>query len=76
MKTRELLKQQLDTFNDDQLEQIADFMEFLYFRNQKATHPDDTPNAQILSDFRQAWHEAMTGQGIPASQIWDGLENV
>ncbi|NJM19584.1 MAG: hypothetical protein HC874_26330 [Richelia sp. SL_2_1] len=30
----------------------------------------------IVEDFRQAWHEAMTGQTIPASQIWEGIEDV
>jgi len=30
----------------------------------------------IIEDFRQAWHEAMTGQTIPASQIWEGIEDV
>lgn len=29
----------------------------------------------ILEDFRQAWHEAMTGQVIPVSQLWQGLED-
>ncbi len=29
----------------------------------------------LLADFRQAWHEAMTGQTVPASQIWEGIEH-
>ncbi len=36
---------------------------------------NDTPQAEVLADFRQAWHEAMTGQTIPVAQIWEGLEN-
>ena len=36
---------------------------------------NDTPQTEALADFRQAWHEAMTGQTIPAAQIWEGLEN-
>ncbi|AUT00568.1 hypothetical protein CLI64_09295 [Nostoc sp. CENA543] len=32
--------------------------------------------ADIVEDFRQAWHEAMTGQTIPVTQLWEGLENV
>ncbi len=36
---------------------------------------DDTPNEVILADFRQAWHEAMTGQTIPVSHLWEGLED-
>lgn len=37
---------------------------------------DDTPDSEILADFRQAWHEAMTGQTIPVSQLWEGIEDV
>jgi hypothetical protein len=29
--------------------------------------------AVILKDFRQAWHEAKTGQTIPVAQLWEGL---
>ncbi|MGE5658160.1 MAG: hypothetical protein ACM37W_16275 [Actinomycetota bacterium] len=32
--------------------------------------------AEILQDFRQAWHEAMTGKTIPVAQIWEGIEDV
>lgn len=27
------------------------------------------------ADFRQAWHEAMSGQTIPIAQLWEGLED-
>jgi hypothetical protein len=30
---------------------------------------------ELLADFRQAWHEAMTGQTFPVSQLWDDLED-
>ncbi|MBW4540931.1 MAG: hypothetical protein KME43_17530 [Myxacorys chilensis ATA2-1-KO14] len=36
---------------------------------------DEQTKEAILEDFRQAWHEAMTGQTIPVSQIWDGVED-
>lgn len=35
----------------------------------------DTADEEILSDLRQAWYEAMTGQTIPASQLWEEIEN-
>lgn len=37
---------------------------------------EDKPKEAILEDFRQAWHEAMTGQTIPVAQLWEGLEDV
>ena len=30
---------------------------------------------EILTNFGQAWHEAMTGQTIPVSQIWEGIDH-
>jgi len=30
----------------------------------------------IVEDFRQAWHEAITGQTIPVAQLWEGFEDV
>jgi uncharacterized protein YrzB (UPF0473 family) len=36
---------------------------------------DDKSQTEVLADFRQAWHEAMTGQTIPVAQLWQGLEN-
>ena len=31
---------------------------------------------EIIEDFRQAWHEAMTEQTIPVSQLWEEMANV
>ena len=36
---------------------------------------EDFAKEEIISDFRQAWHEAMTGQTVPLSQVWEALEN-
>jgi len=32
---------------------------------------DDLSREELLTDFRQAWQEAMTEQTIPAKQLWD-----
>jgi hypothetical protein len=36
---------------------------------------EDRSKTAILEDFRQAWHEAMTGQTIPVSQLWEGIND-
>jgi hypothetical protein len=78
MISRDSLKQKLDICPDESLQQVADFLEFLAFRHEKTIDldplADDTPKSEMLSDFRQAWHEAMTGQGIPVRQLWAELE--
>lgn len=40
------------------------------------TDLNDKSQAEVLADFRQAWHEAMTGQTIPVAQLWEGIEDV
>lgn len=37
---------------------------------------DDSSQAEVLTDFRQAWHEAMTGPTISVAKLWEGLEDV
>ncbi|MBW4687601.1 MAG: hypothetical protein KME40_21420 [Komarekiella atlantica HA4396-MV6] len=37
---------------------------------------NDKSKKGIIEDFRQAWHEAMTGKTIPVAQLWEGLEDV
>ena len=41
----------------------------------ETTDYDEPSQADLLEDFKQAWYEAMTGQTIPVSQLWEGLEN-
>lgn len=36
--------------------------------------PDDTPNSVVTEGLRQGLHEALTGQTIPLSQMWDGID--
>lgn len=37
---------------------------------------DDKSKEEILADFRQAWHESMTGKTIPVAQLWEGIDDV
>ncbi len=41
----------------------------------EAADLDDTSQTEALADFRQAWHEAMSGQTIPVTQLWEGIED-
>jgi len=36
---------------------------------------ENSAKEEIIEDFRQAWHEAMTGQTIPVSQLWEELND-
>lgn len=35
---------------------------------------DDSPE-RIEADFREAWHDAMTGKVYPAETLWDDLDD-
>ncbi len=78
MTTINALKETLDTFTEDELQSIAEFMAFLKFRTQQIPlipEIEDTPKDQVLTDFHQAWHEASTDQGVPVAQLREELEN-
>ncbi|MBF2056550.1 MAG: DUF2281 domain-containing protein [Cyanobacterium sp. T60_A2020_053] len=32
-------------------------------------------DGDVVNDFRISWHEAMTGQTIPLTEVWESLEN-
>ncbi|NEQ38593.1 MAG: hypothetical protein F6K40_20915 [Okeania sp. SIO3I5] len=36
--------------------------------------PDDTPVAEIKASFRRALQQAKSGQRIPLSQMWEGID--
>jgi hypothetical protein len=50
--TKETLKQELDYFNDEQLKQIADFIEFIKFQS-KLLQPTPEPSqfAKLYQEF-------------------------
>lgn len=36
--------------------------------------PDETPTKIVLEGIRQGLHEALTGQTIPLSQMWEEID--
>ena len=36
--------------------------------------PDETPTEIVIDGIRQGLHEALTGQTIPLSQMWSGID--
>ena len=37
--------------------------------------PDDDPTETVLEGIQQGFHEAITGQTLPLSQMWDGIDD-
>ena len=40
----------------------------------KELDPDDTPKEVVLQGLREGLQEALLGQTIPLSQMWDGID--
>ncbi len=38
------------------------------------TDPDETPTAVVIEGIRQGLHEALTGQTLPLSEMWSGID--
>lgn len=38
------------------------------------TDPDETPTEIVIEGIRQGLHEALTGQTIPLSEMWSGID--
>ncbi|HEY9692882.1 MAG TPA: hypothetical protein V6D15_11785 [Oculatellaceae cyanobacterium] len=38
------------------------------------TDTDETPTKIVIEGIRQGLHEALTGQTIPLSEMWEGIE--
>ena len=38
------------------------------------TDPDDTPIEEIKASLRRAWQEAKSGNRIPLSEMWEGID--
>ncbi|TAH15618.1 MAG: hypothetical protein EAZ09_23645 [Oscillatoriales cyanobacterium] len=36
---------------------------------------DDDPTETVLEGLKQGFHEAITGQTLPLSQLWDGIDD-
>ena len=40
----------------------------------KPSDPDDTPNEVVLEGLREGLQQALNGQTIPLSQMWNGID--
>ena len=69
------LDQPLNLAQNSRVEVIVLVQDSVSTENVSSPSDTDTPDEEVLSDLRQAWHEAMTGQTIPVSELWDGLED-
>ena len=66
-----LLDQPLTAENADPVRIIVLFEEPI---DESEEDPDDTPVEEVKASLRRALQEAKTGQRIPLSQMWEGID--
>lgn len=71
MPTLEIAIQKIRQLPPEQLSQVVQFIEFLEF---KANDPDETSTEEAIEGITQGLKEALNGQTIPLSQMWDGID--
>lgn len=56
-------------------EELLHYAEYLQEKYNRSNMTQLNGNDVVVNDFRISWHEAMTGQTIPVSQLWEDLED-
>lgn len=73
MLTLQITKNQVFTLID-QLS-VNEQQEILQYLIQKTDWDlDDTPDAIVIEGIKQGFKEAMSGQTIPLSEMWEGID--
>ncbi len=67
--TKDQVFKLIDQLSDQEQQEVLE-----YLKDKKNLDPDDTPDEVVIEDIRQGFKEALTGQTIPLSQMWEGIE--
>ncbi|MEC4814855.1 MAG: hypothetical protein SAK29_16475 [Scytonema sp. PMC 1069.18] len=68
--TLEVPEELLDSFPNNQVVRVI----LLVNETVEEEQADDNALEFSAESFRQSWHEAITGQTLPLSQLWEGIE--
>lgn len=60
----------------DQLspEEQKEILQYLIEKTGSQFDPDDTPDEIIIENVREGLKEAISGETIPLSQMWEGID--
>ncbi|MBD2150233.1 hypothetical protein H6F44_08895 [Pseudanabaena sp. FACHB-1277] len=73
MLTLQITKDQVFTLIDQlSLNEQQEVLQYLVEKNREDL--DDTPDDIVIEGIRQGLKEAMSGQTIPLSQMWEGID--
>ncbi len=73
MLTLQITKDQVFTLIDQlSLNEQQEVLQYLAKKNRE--NLDDTPDDIVIEGIKQGLKEAMSGQTIPLSQMWEGID--
>jgi len=73
MLTLQITKDQVFTLIDQlSLNEQQEVLQYLVEKNREDL--DDTPDDIVIEGIRQGLKEAISGQTIPLSQMWEGID--
>jgi hypothetical protein len=73
MLTLQITKDQVFTLIDQlSLNEQQEVLQYLVKKTREDL--DDTPDDVVIEGIRQGFKEAMSGQTIPLSQMWEGID--
>jgi hypothetical protein len=73
MLTLQITKDQVFTLIDQlSLHEQQEVLQYLVEKTREDL--DDTPDDIVIEGIRQGFKEAMSGQTIPLSQMWEGID--
>lgn len=67
--TKEQVFKLIDQLSDNERQEILK-----YLIEKTNYDPDDTPDEIVIKGIKQGLQEAFTGQIIPLSQMWEGID--
>ena len=71
MLTLETAIQKIKQLSPEQQQQVFQFVELL---EQKANDADETSTEEAIAGITQGLKEALNGETLPLSQMWEGID--
>jgi hypothetical protein len=73
MLTLQITKKQVfDLIAQLSPDEQKEVLQYLIQKNQY--DPDNTPDEQVIEGIKEGFKEALNGETIPLSQIWEGID--
>jgi hypothetical protein len=75
MITLQITKQQVFSLIDQlSPEEQKEILQYLIEKTGNQFDPDDTPDEIVIKNLKEGLKEAINGETIPLSQMWEGID--